>query len=357
MGDPALGHYRPWLEDIRKEKPYQLEDRVEELFHEKSVTGAGAWNRLFDETLGAAALQGRRQAARDRGDAEPDAGRRRQEAPGRVRGARADLQGEPAHLRADHQHARQGQGDFRPLARLQGHRRRAASVQPGRAGGGRGAGRGGARRLSAPVASLLRAQGAMVRQEAARRIGTATRRCRRSSSAPIGWGEARDTVLGAYAAFSPRMADVAERFFARNWIDAPTRPGKQPGAFAHPTVPSAHPYVLLNYQGKPRDVMTLAHELGHGVHQVLAGAERRPDGADAADARRDRERVRRDAHLQGAARQDRRREAAPRHARRQGRGHDQHGGAADRVLQLRAQGPHRAAQRRAHGATACARSG
>ena len=119
----------------------------------------------------------------------------------------------------------------------------------------------------------------------------------------IGWGEARDTVLGAYAAFSPRMAEVAERFFARNWIDAPARPGKQAGAFAHPTVPSAHPYVLLNYQGKPRDVMTLAHELGHGVHQVLAGAERRADGADAADARRDRERVRRDAHLQGAARQ------------------------------------------------------
>ena len=98
------------------------------------------------------------------------------------------------------------------------------------------------------------------------------------------------------------MADVAERFFTRNWIDAPARPGKQAGAFAHPTVPSAHPYVLLNYQGKPRDVMTLAHELGHGVHQVLAGAERRADGADAADARRDRERVRRDAHLQGAAR-------------------------------------------------------
>ena len=84
------------------------------------------------------------------------------------------------------------------------------------------------------------------------------------------------------------MADIAERFFDERWIDAPVRPGKAPGAFAHPTVPSAHPYVLLNYQGKPRDVMTLAHELGHGVHQVLAGAQRRADGADAADARRDR---------------------------------------------------------------------
>ena len=91
----------------------------------------------------------------------------------------------------------------------------------------------------------------------------------------IAWDEARDTVLSAYSAFSPRMADIARRFFDEHWIDAPTRPGKAPGAFAHPTVPSAHPYVLLNYQGKPRDVMTLAHELGHGVHQVLAA----PNGA------------------------------------------------------------------------------
>ena len=91
----------------------------------------------------------------------------------------------------------------------------------------------------------------------------------------VGWTEAKDTVLTAYGAFSPKMAAIAERFFAERWIDAPVRPGKAPGAFAHPTVPSAHPYVLLNYQGKPRDVMTLAHELGHGVHQVLAA----PNGA------------------------------------------------------------------------------
>ena len=94
-------------------------------------------------------------------------------------------------------------------------------------------------------------------------------------TANIAWNEARDTVLDAYGAFSPRMASVAERFFTGNWIDASVRPGKRSGAFSHPTVPSAHPYVLVNYQGKPRDVMTLAHELGHGVHQVLAG----PNGA------------------------------------------------------------------------------
>jgi oligoendopeptidase F len=92
-------------------------------------------------------------------------------------------------------------------------------------------------------------------------------------SRTIGWDEAQDIVMGAYGEFSPRMADIAGQFFAKNWIDAPVRDGKSPGAFSHPTVPSAHPYVLLNYQGKPRDVMTLAHELGHGVHQVLANAQ------------------------------------------------------------------------------------
>jgi len=91
----------------------------------------------------------------------------------------------------------------------------------------------------------------------------------------VGWNEAKATVLTAYGAFSPELAAIAEKFFDNDWIDAPVRPGKAPGAFSHPTVPSAHPYVLLNYQGKPRDVMTLAHELGHGVHQVLAA----PNGA------------------------------------------------------------------------------
>jgi oligoendopeptidase F len=87
------------------------------------------------------------------------------------------------------------------------------------------------------------------------------------------WDDARDTVLGAYNGFAPEMAETAKRFFDGGWIDATVRPGKNSGAFAHPVVPSAHPYVLMNFYGKPRDVMTLAHELGHGVHQVLAGPQ------------------------------------------------------------------------------------
>jgi oligoendopeptidase F len=89
----------------------------------------------------------------------------------------------------------------------------------------------------------------------------------------VGWEEARETVQSAYSAFDPRMADLSEPFFTKGWIDAGVKPGKAPGAFAHPTVTTVHPYVMLNYLGKPRDVMTLAHELGHGVHQVLAAGQ------------------------------------------------------------------------------------
>ena len=89
------------------------------------------------------------------------------------------------------------------------------------------------------------------------------------------WDQAKEVVLSAYGGFAPEMADIAGRFFAGRWIDAPPMAGKDSGAFSHPTVPSVHPYVMLNYHGKARDVMTLAHELGHGVHQVLAA----PQGA------------------------------------------------------------------------------
>ncbi len=87
------------------------------------------------------------------------------------------------------------------------------------------------------------------------------------------WNEAVTTVMDAYAGFSPEMAEVARPFFDKPWIDVPVRPGKASGAFAHPTVPSAHPYLMLNYLGRTRDVMPLAHELGHGVHQRLAAAQ------------------------------------------------------------------------------------
>jgi hypothetical protein len=167
--------------------------------------------------------------------------------------------------------------------------------------------------------------------------------CRSASSAGL---TLQETVLTSYARFSPEMSNVAKDFFDKGWIDAPTRPGKSPGAFSHPTVPSAHPYVLMNFQGKARDVMTLAHELGHGVHQVLAapqGALMAPTPLTLAET----------ASVFGEMLTFRRLLEEADHAARtqshaggQDRGHAQHGGASDRVLPVRAEGSRRAQERR-----------
>ncbi len=345
MADPALGHYRPWIEDVRKEKPYQLEDRVEELFHEKSVTGYSAWNRLFDDTIASLRFRiGGKELA-----IEPTLNLL-QDADGKKRKAAAQAL------------AKTFKANLRPFALITNTLAKDKEISDRWRGFKDVA---DARHLSnrverevveALVASVRAAYPKLSHRYYALKAKWFGKKrlpyWDRNAPLPkvaqrtIPWAAARATVLTAYGAFSPQMAEIADRFFEKKWIDAPVRPGKQPGAFAHPTVPSVHPYVLLNYQGKPRDVMTLAHELGHGVHQVLAAPQRRADGADAADACRDRVRVRRNAHLPQAARRDHRQEAAQGHARRQGRGHDQHRGAADRLLQLRAQGASRAPQRR-----------
>ena len=142
------------------------------------------------------------------------------------------------------------------------------------------------------------------------------------------------------------MAEIAETFFAKSWIDAKPRPGKTGGAFSHPTVPSAHPFILMSYLGKTRDVMTLAHELGHGVHQVMAAHHGPDPQRHAVDARRNRKRLRRNADLSRAA-EGRARTARPRRdARLQSRGHAQHGRAPNRVLHLRAAHSRRPPRRR-----------
>ncbi|MEA2876265.1 MAG: oligoendopeptidase [Hyphomicrobiales bacterium] len=274
MADPALAHYRPWIEDVRKEKPYQLEDRVEELFHEKSVTGAGAWNRLFDETMGALrfTVEGKTLAIEQTLSLMQDASERKRRA---ASDALAKTFRENLRtfalitntLSKDKEISDRWRG-FKDIA---DSRHLANRVEPEVVEALVSAVRAAYPRLSHRYYKLK------AKWFGKKRLPHWDRNAPlpKVESRVIGWDEAKDTVLTAYGAFSPRMADVAERFFSRHWIDAPARPGKQAGAFSHPTVPSAHPYVLLNYQGKPRDVMTLAHELGHGVHQVLAA----PNGA------------------------------------------------------------------------------
>src|SRR5436305_3307465 len=274
MENGPLAHWRPWLEDIRKEKPYQLEDKLEQLFHEKSVTGHGAWNRLFDETIASlrfnidgkeltieptlTLMQDQNEEVRHKAS---DAIAATLKANLRTFGLITNVLAKDKEI-SDRWRGFQDVADSRHLANRVERELVDALVK---------AVEDAHPRLSHRYYALK-----------AKWFGK-DKLNHWDRNAPLPsvpaqtypWEEARTTVLDAYRGFSPRMAGSASRFFDERRIDAPVRPGKTPGAFAHPTVPSAHPYVLLNYQGKPRDVMTLAHELGHGVHQVLAA----PNGA------------------------------------------------------------------------------
>ncbi|MCC4298276.1 M3 family oligoendopeptidase [Aurantimonas coralicida] len=270
--DPALAHYRPWLVDLRLDKPYQLEDRVEELFHEKAITGRGAFNRLFDETLTSLrftvdgddlALEATLNILQD-----PDREKRRKAASALTNVFSENLRTFTLitnTLAKDKEISDRWRG-FEDVA---DSRHLANRVE-----------RNVVDALSQAVTDAYPSISHRYYAMKAKWLGQdvldywdRNAPLPDSSRRDISWDEARHTVLSAYSGFAPEMASIAERFFTNDWIDAAIRPGKSPGAFAHPTVPSVHPYVLLNYMGKPRDVMTLAHELGHGVHQVLAGRQ------------------------------------------------------------------------------------
>jgi oligoendopeptidase F len=269
---PALAHYRPWLEDLRKERPHQLEDRIEQLFHEKSLTGWTAWNRLFDETMAALkfAVDGKELTLEptlnllvSRNETKRQAGA---EAIARTLGDNIRLFTLITNTLAKDKDISDRWRSFKDVADA----RHLANRVEGDV-------------VEALVAAVRAAYPRLSHRYyamKARWLGK-ERLAHWDRNAPlpdedtaiVPWNRAQDLVLGAYAGFAPEMADIARRFFDGRWIDVPVRPGKSPGAFSHPTVPSAHPYVLLNYQGRIRDVMTLAHELGHGVHQVLAAGQ------------------------------------------------------------------------------------
>jgi len=270
LGDTGLAHYRPWIEDLRKGKPYQLEDRVEQLFHEKSVTGSSAWNRLFDETMASLTFD---VAGEELGieptlnllvDPSPETRRLASEA--LTRTFKDNLRVFTLitnTLSKD----KEISDRWRKFTDVADSRHLANRVERDVVDALVAAVRDAYPRLSHRYYKLKAKWLGMDQLNTWDRNAPLPD----ADTRVIPWTEARDTVLSAYSAFSPDMADIAARFFEKSWIDAPARTGKAPGAFAHPTVPSVHPYVLVNYQGKIRDVMTLAHELGHGVHQVLAG--------------------------------------------------------------------------------------
>jgi len=270
LKDARLAHYQPWIEDLRKGKPYQLEDRVEQLFHEKSVTGGNAWNRLFDETMASLTfdVEGEKLAIEPAlnllVDPSPDKRRQAFTALNETFSENLRTFALITNTLAKDKEISDRWRNFKDIA---DSRHLANRVERDVVDALVAAVREAYPRLSHRY-YRLKAKWLGVEQ-----LNSWDRNAPLpdADTRVIPWTEAKDTVLSAYDAFSPDMAEIAGRFFDKGWIDAPARSGKAPGAFAHPTVPSAHPYVLVNYQGKIRDVMTLAHELGHGVHQVLAG--------------------------------------------------------------------------------------
>ncbi len=272
LADPAAARWRPWLRDLRVFRPHQLSDELERLLHEKEVTGRAAWSRLFDETVAAMRIpvNGEQLTVTDALNKLSDRDRAVREAAGRAVGATF---GENIRLFAlvTNTLAKDKEID-RHVAALPAARQLSQPLQHGGRRGGVRAGDGGARGLPTPVAPLLCDEGEVARPRQAAVLGP--------QRAVAGRRRCRDRLGGRASPrahrlrrVQPQLAKIGGEFFDRPWIDATLRPGKSGGAFAHPTVPSAHPYLLVNYHGKTRDVMTLAHELGHGVHQVLAAGQ------------------------------------------------------------------------------------
>jgi oligoendopeptidase F len=267
-----LAHYQPWLDDLRAEKPYQLADEIETLFHEKSVTGRGAWNRLFNETMTSLRFEvdgdelPLERALNLLTDRDGDKRQRAAAAVSKVLGENIRLFTLITNTLAKDKEISDRWRGFKDIA---DSRHLANRVEREVVDALEAAVRDAYPRLSHRYYALKAKWLGKKQLEFWDRNAPLPE----DNDRVYTWPEARATVIGAYRNFAPQMAEIAEPFFERGWIDAPIRAGKSPGAFAHPTVPSAHPYVLLNYQGKPRDVMTLAHELGHGVHQVLAAGQ------------------------------------------------------------------------------------
>ena len=272
LKDPSLAYYEPWLRDLRAMRPYQLSDELETLLHEKSITGHAAWNRLFDETMARLSFEVDGEALTLEGAlhllSDKDRGKRAAAAQALAGVFRAGL---PLFALVTNTLAKDKEIEdrLRGFADIAQSRHIANRVET--------------EVVDALAEAVQRAYPALSHRYyamKARWLGLEQLEYwDRNAPLPhaddttIPWQLARDTVLDAYRGFTPQMATIAEQFFEKGWIDAPIRPGKTSGAFSHPTVPSAHPYVLVNYQGKTRDVMTLAHELGHGVHQVLAAKQ------------------------------------------------------------------------------------
>jgi oligoendopeptidase F len=266
-----LARYKPVFDRIRAMKKYQLSDELEKFMHDLGVVG-DAWERLFDETIAGLEFNVEGDLLNIEGTlnllTDPD--RSKREAASRelaeVFGANVKT-----FARVHNTQAKEKEiiDRWRGMETPQTGRHLSNDVEPEVVEALRNAVVAAYPKLSHRYYELKRKWlGLDVMQVWDRNAPLPMEDTR-----IVDWATAEDMVMSAYNAFDPRMGELAAPFFSDGWIDAGVKPGKAPGAFAHPTVTNVHPYVMLNYLGKPRDVMTLAHELGHGVHQVLAAEQ------------------------------------------------------------------------------------
>ncbi|MBJ6370371.1 M3 family oligoendopeptidase [Sedimentitalea arenosa] len=266
-----LARYKPVFDRIRAMKPYQLSDELEKFLHDLGVVG-DAWERLFDETIAGLTFEI---------DGEPlnieatlnlltEQDRDRREMAAREL---ADVFSENIKIFARVHNTQTKEKEivdrWRGMPTPQTGRHLSNDVEPEVVEALRSAVVAAYPKLSHRYYELKRKWLGLDRMQ----IWDRNAPLPMQDPRVISWDQAQKTVMDAYNAFDPRMGETAAPFFNKGWIDAGVKPGKAPGAFAHPTVTDVHPYVMLNYLGKPRDVMTLAHELGHGVHQVLAAGQ------------------------------------------------------------------------------------
>lgn len=266
-----LRHYRPWLEAVRSFKPYQLSDALERYIHEQSVTQA-SWVRLFDESIARLSfkVKGKKLSSAEVFDLMSHRdGKTRKAAAREI--ARVFAAEAPTYTLITNTLAKSKQieDSTRGFASPISSRNVANQVED---------------EVVEALLTTVQANYAKLshryycwkaKQFGVKKLNYWDRNAPlpKGDDKSIPYKKAVDLVLASYREFSPEIAEIGTRFFKESWVDVPVSPGKAPGAFAHPTVPSAHPYLLLNYQGKIRDVMTLAHELGHGVHQVLSARQ------------------------------------------------------------------------------------
>ncbi|OUV41014.1 MAG: oligoendopeptidase F [Rhodobacteraceae bacterium TMED111] len=266
-----LARYKPIFEKIRAMKPYQLNDEIEKFLHDLGIVG-DAWEKLFDETIAGLTFKIGEESLNIEATLNllTDQNRENREKATREL-ARVFSENIKVFTRVHNTQAKEKEiiDRWRGMPTAQMGRHLANQVEP-------------------EVVEALRNAVVKAYPEISHRYYELKRKWLgleimqvwdRNAPLPmesnklVTWDEAQKVVTSAYTNFDSRMSELITPFFNEGWIDASVKPGKAPGAFAHPTVTDVHPYIMLNYLGKPRDVMTLAHELGHGVHQVLASSQ------------------------------------------------------------------------------------